>query len=108
MANAFASYLRKNVGTTENIVLTVPTSTVITVVGLTMTNVITATIKADVYIRRGGIDYFILKDTDILAGSAQVPIGGDQKVILLAGDALIVKSNTANSLDVVLSTLNIT
>lgn len=108
MANIFTSTFSKNVGTTEVSVYTVPASTTTTVIGLSVSNVSNTTVSADVYITRSGVDYYIGKGVNLLSGGVYIPVGGDQKVILLTGDILKVKSNTATSLDVVLSMLNIT
>lgn len=108
MANTFSSYVRKNVGVDENIVLTVPLGSTVTVIGVSLSNVALAPIKVDLVLRRANLDYYIIKGSTVDIGSAQVPVGGDQKLVLLVGDSLIVKSNTALSLDVVVSALVIT
>ena len=40
-------------------------------------------------------------------GNALIPIGGDEKVVLITGDSVRVKSSAATSLDVVMSILEI-
>lgn len=108
MANTFNRYFRKNTGTVAETVITVPIGTTMTIIGCTLANVSNASIQVDVFVRAAGVDYYILKGAETPVGAAQVPIGGDQKVVLLPGDAFFVKSSAASSLDVVLSTLNIT
>jgi hypothetical protein len=51
---------------------------------------------------------FLIKDAPIPVGGTLVPVGGDQKVVLLNTDVLKVQSDTANSVDTTLSILEIT
>jgi len=48
---------------------------------------------------------FIVKDATILPGGALVAVGGDQKLVLEAGDSVVAYSSVANSVDVILSYL---
>ena len=50
----------------------------------------------------------IVKDVPIPANSSLIAIGGDQKVVLMVGDRIVVTSDTASSLDVLMSFLEIT
>ena len=50
----------------------------------------------------------IIKDGPIPTGGSLVILGGDQKVVLMTGDKVIVTSNTASSCDVIMSFLEIT
>lgn len=83
----------------EQVIVTCPASTVITVIGVTVANatgnLTTATVKA------AGVN--ILKDVFIEAGSAIVPVGGEQKIVLVTGDTLSVAADYA--VDVIVSTL---
>ena len=108
MANIFTSALGKNIGTSASTLVTVAALTQTTVIGLTVSNTSAGLINVDVYITRGGVDYYIVKAADVPIGGAIVPIGGDQKVVLIASDALKVRSSVAASADAVLSVLNIT
>ena len=51
---------------------------------------------------------FLTKQTSIPYGQTLVPVGGDQKIVLEAGDYLQVQSSTASSIDVIVSLLEIT
>lgn len=108
MANTFTSYVSKDVGTSAATLVTVASGTQTTAIGMTVANTTASPITIDVYITRGGVDYYLVKDADVPVGGAIVPIGGDQKVVLIASDALKVVSSVAASADVVLSVLNIT
>ena len=51
---------------------------------------------------------YLVKDATIAPGGALVPIGGDQKMVLEAGDYLQVNTSIASSVDVIVSVLEIT
>lgn len=108
MANTFKSYVNKNVGTSEATVVTVSSGTQTTVIGMTCANTSAAGITVDVYITRSAVDYYIVKGAAIPPGGSLVPVGGDQKVVLNASDALKVISSAATSVDAVTSVLEIT
>ena len=94
----FNRYVSNNVVLSQDII-TCPAGTVMTIIGVTVANVsgnlTTATIKA------AGAN--ILKDVEIEKGSAIVPVGGEQKIVLLAGDTLTVSADYA--VDVIASVL---
>jgi len=110
MANTFYRKFSGNVGNTAVTVgsYTVGTSTTSVIVGLTLCNVVGSTINASVYINNGSNNYYIIKSAPISSGGALVPIGGEQKVILQTGDNVRVVSDTASSIDCVLSIMEIT
>jgi hypothetical protein len=49
----------------------------------------------------------MVKNAQVDPGSALIPIGGGQKLVLEAGDSISVNTNTASSVDVILSLLEI-
>lgn len=108
MPNTFKNQFSKSVGTSAATVYTTPSATQTTVIGMTIANTTANNITADVYITSSAVDYYLVKGALIPAGGALVPIGGDQKVVLEAADAMKVVTNTASSADVVLSILEIT
>jgi hypothetical protein len=65
-------------------------------------------VTADAYITRSGTDYYLVKGATVPVGGTLVIVGGDQKVVLVASDALKVVSSTASSIDAVTSVLEIT
>lgn len=76
------------------------------VIGLSVANIHAATtISVDVSLYDGAADFYLVKNAPIAPGGALVVVGGDQKVVLKQGDLIKVKSNTASSIDVVLSVL---
>jgi hypothetical protein len=106
MANSFTSYLNKNVPTTGATIVTASSGTQTTIIGLSCANISTAnTITADVYITRSAVDYYLVKGATVPIGGSLVVVGGDQKVVLNASDALKVVSSANTSMDVVTSAL---
>ncbi|MEL0016927.1 MAG: hypothetical protein VW715_17070 [Rhodospirillales bacterium] len=114
MANAFLSETDTAVGTSAATILTCGASTETTIIGLSISNIVTSQITVDVQLdasgRTSGAEdsVYLVKDAPIPVGSSLVVIGGDQKVVLEPGDAIKVTSDTASSADVVLSHLDIT
>ena len=94
----FNRYVNNGVITSQDVIIC-PADTVITLIGVTVSNtsgtLTTATITA------AGAN--ILKDVEIEKGSAIVPVGGEQKIVLLAGDKLTVSADYA--VDVIASVL---
>jgi len=94
----FNRYISTGV-TDATAVVTCPDNTVITVIGVTIANVSGNATTVDVL--AGGAN--LLKGANLDKGSAIVPIGGEQKVVLLSGDALVV--NATDTVDVYVSVL---
>ena len=107
MANTFKNAAAAATGTSEVSVYTVPSSTTSTVIGLTMANVTAGTIEADirVYDSSGTAHYYLIKSAEIFTGGALVAVGGDQKLVLETGDIVKVKSDTASSIDTIISVM---
>jgi hypothetical protein len=83
-----------------------------TLIGMTIANITGSTITVEVLIENASSRTWIVRDAPISSGGSLVPCGGDQKIVLWyhdsAGDQLIVRSNTANSTNIVLSYLEST
>ena len=110
MANTFNRKLSRNVGTSLTAVgsYTVGASTKTVVVGLTLSNVSGSSILVDATVNDGSNDYYIIKNAPIAAGGSLVVVGGDQKIVLNTSDSIKVKSDTASSLDAIMSIMEIT
>lgn len=110
MANIFYRKMSANVGNTAITLgsYTVGSATKAVVLGLTLANRSGGTINADVYINNGADNFYLVKAAPINAGGALVPIGGDQKLVLQAGDNVKVRSDSATSLDAIMSIMEIT
>lgn len=107
MAESFINRKSRNIGTSATTVggYTVPAATVATVIGFSVANVTENIIKVSVAIRNGADDFYILKNADIIPGQAHVLVGGDQKLVLMTGESVRVTSDTATSVDAVMSIL---
>lgn len=108
MANTFVSYVNKDVGTSAATVVTVAGGTQTTVIGMSCANTTASPVTVDAYITRSAVDYYLIKGATVPVGGTLVIVGGDQKVVLVASDALKVISSTASSVDAVTSVLEIT
>jgi hypothetical protein len=108
MSNTFKNYFLKNATTTAANAYVGPAATQSTIIGMTIGNTTPSPITANVTVVSGGTTYFMLQQATIAAGGALVPIGGDQKLVMEAGDYMQVQTSTANSADVIVSVLEIT
>lgn len=110
MANAFKRQTSSAVGTVITAVggYTVPAATQVTVIGLVLANVAATAINVNVTLYNGTTDTYLVKSCPVPVGGSAVVIGGDQKVVMQAGDSMRVLSDTASSVDVVMSILEIT
>ena len=110
MANAFKNKTQRQIGTSLTALetYTVPGSTETTVIGLTIANTTASQILVDDTLNNGTNDFYIVKEAPVPVGSSLVVIGGDQKVVLMPGDSIKVKSDTATSADAIMSILEIT
>lgn len=105
MAQDFERHINRNTGTGAVTVFTSNSDDA--VVGIRCANVhASSSINVDVYIVNGGNSYFILKEGPIPVGSSLEIIDGGSKIVLQTGDALTVKSNTASSLDTIVSRID--
>ena len=108
MANTFKNSASAATGTSEVSVYTVPSATTTTVIGLTCANVTsTSPIKVSirVYDSSGSAYFYIVKNAEIYEGGALVAVGGDQKLVLETGDLIRVVSDTASSVDTIVSVM---
>jgi GTPase Era involved in 16S rRNA processing len=100
--NTFKNLASSAVGTASTIVYTVPASTEATVIGLTLCNLLASTIKVTVKVNLT----HLIKNVSQESGSTLNVIDG-YKLALAAGDTVSVSTNTGNSVDVLISILEI-
>ena len=94
------------VGTPTTITDTVASGYAQTLIGLSLANVSGANIMVSAKVlKNGGTSAHLIKDATVLPGGAISIVGGDQKVVLEAGDSITAWSSTATAADVVLSYL---
>jgi hypothetical protein len=110
MANSFKRKTSAGIGTgfTPINSYTVASATEVTVIGLTVANVTSGSILADVSLFNGASYISIVKEAPIPSGGSLVVVGGDQKLVMETGDSMRVKSDTVSSIDVIMSILEIT
>ena len=109
MANTFKNEVFSGGNTTANtdiIVYTCPSSTTTVVIGLSVANLTTNQITADIKLN-AGTTVHLVKNLPIPSASSFEFMAGN-KVILQAGDSIIVQSDTANSVDIVMGIMEIT
>tara|TARA_R100000329_G_C7577729_1_gene204657 strand:- start:327 stop:662 length:336 start_codon:yes stop_codon:yes gene_type:complete len=108
MANTFKNSAVAATGTSEVTAYTTPSSTTTTVIGLTCANVTsTSPIKVSirVYDDSASSYYYIVKNAEVYEGGALVAVGGDQKLVLETSDLIRVVSDTASSVDTIVSVM---
>ena len=88
------------IGTTARTVMTSNSDD--TIIGIRLTNITNATIKANVYVTStasgGSANSFLVYQTPIAAGGQYEAIDGGSKIVLQSGDVLQIQSDTAASL----------
>jgi len=104
MANTFKNYFGKDVAANTTI-FTAGGGVQATIIGMSIANITAAPVSCNVFITASGVDYYMVKDASIAVGGALVPIGGDQKLVLEATDAI--KCSATSNCDVILSVLEI-
>ena len=114
MANSFLSETDTAVGTSPASIYTCPAATETTIIGLSISNIVTSQILIDVVLdasaRTSGAEdsVYLIKAAPIQVGSAIDVVGGEKKVVMEPGDVQKVTSNRASSAHVVMSHINIT
>ena len=107
MANTFKRKVLANIDTSLATVYTVPSATTTVVIGLTLANVTSGSITADVQLVTSGDDPYIVKSIPIPAGSSVEVMSGN-KIVMETTDILKVLGSATNSVDATLSIMEIT
>ena len=107
MANSFKNYGSAAVGTSTTVVYTANTGVQATIIGMSVANILNNSITANVIVSISNSNFYMVKNAQVDPGSALIPIGGGQKLVLEAGDSISVNTNTVSSVDVILSLLEI-
>ena len=110
MPNTFRNQTLKATGTTAQNAYAAGAGVQATVIGMTIANITNSPISANVILSGGDItgNVYLVQNATIAPGGALVPVGGDQKLVLEAGDYLQVNTSVASSADVITSILEIT
>ena len=104
---AFKSTLTAGIGASETAITdTVSAGTTHTLIGVSLANVTTGNITANVILNKtGGSSAYMVKGAIIPVGGALIVVGGDQKLVIETGDSVGVVSSAATSIDTVVSYL---
>jgi hypothetical protein len=77
-----------------------------TLIGLSLANTVSTAITVSAKLNKtGGTSAFLVKDATVLPGGALVVVGGDQKLVLEAGDTVTAYASAGTSADAVVSYL---
>ena len=98
MAQDFRNVVARAQGTTAAAILNA--GNYAAVIGIRCTNIITRTIKVDVYVVRSSANYFLAKNASIPPGGSLELIQGGSKVVLVSGDVLWHDCDTNSALDI--------
>ena len=83
-----------------------------TLIGMTIANITSGVIAVDVILENGASRTYVVKAAPVATGGSLISCGGEQKIVMwhngTAGDQLIVRANTLNSVNIVLSYLEST
>ena len=99
MANTFKNYTGASIGTSPSTVYTVPASTTAVIIGLNLANRTGSSVTVDVQL---GSTY-IVKAAPVPTGSALSVLDG--KIIAETTETIVVTSDTASSIDAIVSVL---
>lgn len=106
---AFKSKVTANIGTSgspSTVTATVSSGTTATLIGLSLANTTAANITVSAkLVKADTSNAFLVKDATVLPGGALAIVGGDQKVVLEAGDSITAYASGSNSADAVVSYL---
>lgn len=106
----FKSQVTPNIGVSgspSTITPTVSAGNTATLIGTSLANTGATAITVSAKLNKsGGSSAFLVKDATVLPGGALVIVGGDQKVVLEAGDTVTAYSSVANQADAVVSYLS--
>jgi len=109
MANSFKRYVERSVGTSLTPVgsYVVASDTQVTVIGLTISNVLSVSVDVDAVLNDGVNNTYIVKSAPVPSGGSLVIVGGEQKLVLEPGDSVQVVASASDACDCVLSVLEI-
>ena len=107
---AFKSKVTANIGTSgspSTVTATVSSGNTATLIGLSLANTTAANITVSAKLLKADASTaFLVKDATVLPGGALVVVGGDQKVVLEAGDSITAYASGSSSADAVVSYLS--
>ena len=97
MAQDFRNVVARSQGTTAAGILTAGDYDA--VIGIRVCNILTTTVKVDIYVVRSSANYYLAKNTPIPPGGSIELIQGGSKIVMVSGDVLWHDCDTASGLD---------
>jgi hypothetical protein len=107
MATFFRNKIINEIGTTPEIIVTTSDNARITVIGMSLANLTQNNILVSVEVEDGVSRGFYIKDTLIPANTTLKALNGGEKLILAPENTLYISSNLDDSVDVILSYVEI-
>lgn len=108
MATFFKNSVEKAVGTDPVTMVTVGDTSSVTCVGLSLSNLVDGVVFVSLKVVGDSSEQvWVLKDIPLTSNTTLKAINGGEKLVLEAGDELILSTNTENSVDAVLSYVEI-
>lgn len=109
MATILKNTIVKNVGTVPVLIYETLSNTRVTVLGLSFTNLTDTFVYVNVLVEDDtSISGFYLKDSILPAGSSLRAVSTGEKLVLAPSNRLLVSSNLNDSVDVIVSYVEIT
>ena len=110
MPSTFNRYMSRNIGTSNTTIgnFTVPASTQVTIIGLSVANIANTDISCSVGLFDGTNETAIVRSAPIPAGGTLVAVGSKQKIVLRTGDSIRIRSSDTSSADAIMSVLELT
>ena len=109
MASTFRNILQSEIGTSvATPVLTTGSTAKTTVIGLSLTNLTGGIVLASILIDDGSSSAYYMKDVVVPPNQSLRVINGGEKLILGSSTDVFISSNVDNSLDLVMSFVEIT
>ena len=106
---AFKSKVTANISTSgspSTVTSTVSSGTTHTLIGLSLANTTAANITVSAkLVKADTSNAFLVKDATVLPGGALAIVGGDQKLVLEAGDSVTAYASAGTSADAIVSYL---
>ena len=98
MAQDFRNVVARSQGTSAAGILTAGDYDA--VIGIRVCNILTTTVKVDIYVVRSTANYYLCENTPIPPGGSIELIQGGAKIVMVSGDVLWHDCDTASGLDV--------
>ena len=109
MASTFRNILKTNIGTNgATPVLTTGATAKTTVIGLSLSNLTENVVLANIRLNDGSTNAYFVKEVPVPPNQSLRVINGGEKLILGSSTTVTITSNIDNSLDLVMSFVEIT